>query len=371
MSSAESKKRAPHSLDTEVYPDGGIDDRMLKKNKTGETLIATTKEESEKKNKKKAKAKTGSEAPAPSSVDVVKQIKESKAFIKDLCNELDISKCAATLCGKVTEVVSAKRSENVNAGRMGSVQLGKCWRGQKKADIPHDPTAITVYVSKGKGHLGTHFSPFVLKVPHHVVSKWTLDGQDSGMPLPINKQGWPLELVWQAAKATKDEVVGTGKLKKPSAAYFKRRAVIYKRGIPKRRYFEKGSAVGGAVFGNHDAPLLQWVESRYFYCQQYERAVESSDEFKLLKGILNAGFNLLLLGPDGFPVVSPSLTTITQAYSSTRFPFGHERVLMAMLMGCRPWDKNGDGDEEKKQTEPDKKKNVGEEKGKEEDDDDS
>ena len=210
----------------------------------------------------------------------------------------------------------------------------------------------------------------------------------------------PLELVWQGAKVLEKEVVrekGEGKGKKAGKQYFGRREKIYRDKVPKRRYFEKGEAVAGALFGNNlkgteeevkgggrigGGRLFQWVDSRWFYCVAYERALALSPVFLLLKGLVEEGFNILLLGPDGFPIseeeeekkgkeksissffpssspspsssstspttphsnppVSASLTptyqhNIRNAYYSTAHPFGHERVLLSLLMEYKPW----------------------------------
>uniref|UniRef100_A0A7S4KPH0 Uncharacterized protein n=1 Tax=Paramoeba aestuarina TaxID=180227 RepID=A0A7S4KPH0_9EUKA len=334
---------------------------------------------------------------------------EGKRVIKELCDQHKL-KCGATLMKKVTDEIEDARRENVNNKRPGLVKVGQTWRAQKREDIPSIPSFLPVYVAKGKGELGDGTSPFLVKVPADMVAGWSKSGDRGGELLAgcgkgKGKEGGnegfsslPLELVWQGAKVLESEAGwmegGDGKKEKvPKKAYFARREKIYSAGVPKRRYFQKGGAVAGAVFGNVGegetkgkqqelraadigrGRLFQWVESRWFYCLAYERALLTSPVFLLLKGLVDNGFNILLLGPDGFsisdedkeggkggekpissyyasssssssssslPPVSPALSpayqkNILDAYLSTAHPFGHERVLLSLLMDFKPW----------------------------------
>merc|ERR1712125_194611 len=74
-------------------------------------------------------------------------------------------------------------------------------------------------------------------------------------------------------------------------------------------------------------------ESRVWYCAAYEQSAANTCAFKLLRSLVSQGVNLLLVGPDGFAMDEG----IEAAYSSEENPFGHERVLAAMLLGQRPW----------------------------------
>ena len=78
------------------------------------------------------------------------RLKTCRDAITHVCASMGLESCASTLRSKVTEMVARAQEANVEAGRRGSVQLGRCWRAQKKEDIPSEPGAITIYVSKGK-----------------------------------------------------------------------------------------------------------------------------------------------------------------------------------------------------------------------------
>jgi hypothetical protein len=81
---------------------------------------------------------------------------------------------------------------------------------------------------------------------------------------------------------------------------------------------------------------LSYVESRQFYCTFYERLVTSTDNYTELRRMIDEGTNVQLCGYDAHPIVSQNgeslADAITRAYLDASVPFGHERVLYAMLM---------------------------------------
>lgn len=198
-------------------------------------------------------------------------------------------------------------------GKRGHVAIAKYWINQKHRNrVPKKDGYTSVYAAKGKqGTIGNQLTPFYLSVPNDMT-----DGCRPDMPL---------ELVWQAAKVRVCEMDSKGCV---LPAYFKRREKIYAAGVPKRRYLKYGELPACAIFGNDPTKTLAYQESRFFYCQAYERAVKETPAFKFLCEKLDQGYNILLLGPDGYPMKNQ---TIEEAYEDTSKPFGHERVLCALL----------------------------------------
>merc|ERR1712039_599551 len=94
--------------------------------------------------------------------------------------------------------------------------------------------------------------------------------------------------------------------------------------------------MGGACFGSSTDLLVQYVPSRSFYCVAYEQAVAALPEFLFLKHLVQAGFNVLLLGPDGHPIDTDQ-GAVGTAYFDPNFQFGHGRVILALLREERPW----------------------------------
>jgi hypothetical protein len=76
-----------------------------------------------------------------------------------------------------------------------------------------------------------------------------------------------------------------------------------------------------------------YVESRYFYCCAYEKLVMVQSDFQQLLDWHHTGVDIRLCGYDGHDMgISSDAETIYQHYCDTTKPFGHERVLYAMII---------------------------------------
>lgn len=241
--------------------------------------------------------------------------------------------CQVHIARTVTLSAAVAWQDNHSNGRRGLVQCfrylvgGKAERGGLCCNIPQINGFVSVYVAKGLGEIGNQLSPFFLTVPPALLIGMTVDGSARGKSLiSAGSVSVPLELWWQSAKVCVDEVAGEHQL--PTPEYFARRAEIYNQGIARRRYVH--SAIAGAWFGDGLEP---WVKSRVWYCVAYEQSAGMTGAFTFLETLVSLGVNVLLLGPDGFPMEEG----VDAAYVSEDYPFGHERVLASMLMGSRPW----------------------------------
>eukprot|EP01061_Rhynchopus_euleeides_P021072 TRINITY_DN3427_c2_g2_i1.p1 TRINITY_DN3427_c2_g2~~TRINITY_DN3427_c2_g2_i1.p1 ORF type:complete len:338 (+),score=148.24 TRINITY_DN3427_c2_g2_i1:36-1049(+) len=246
-----------------------------------------------------------------------------RAVLTELCNEAKLSAPTFTAEKKLTDEVVAGWATRQASGEPGQVRCGRVHRGMKAEDIPNQAGYIPIYVSKGKGALGTAVSPFTLPFPLELYSKYGLTvhslGASSGKPEKLLPQR-PVELVWQAGKRADSETL---------TAYLQRRQRIYQKGEVKRRYLERGQMIKGAMFGGE---CLAYVPSRRVYYEAYSTAVGARKEFKFLKSLVEKGVNLLLLGPDGHEL-GDTLESVKAAYANPSAQFGHERVLVAMLRG--------------------------------------
>jgi hypothetical protein len=254
--------------------------------------------------------------------------------VKALCEAYGIPDFSS----KVTDAVQRGN------GKVPRVRLGVVWRAMPKAQIPKFDDAVSIYVSKGKSKIGSQVTPFHLALPLDV-DTGTDDGEPGGTPLP---RGIPLELFWQAAKLHPGEIINGV----PTLAYYKRRALIYKNLKVKRRYITKGLPIAGAVFGNAKE-IINYVDSRRFYCSAYTVAVTKTAAFKLLQAVIKLNVNVLLLGPDAHPMRMGE--SWCHAYADRSKQFGHERVLAVLLTvdaAKWPWalrhehDAEDDGDDE-------------------------
>lgn len=226
--------------------------------------------------------------------------------ISELCHRRRIRDFSPS----ATFEILCARDRNCQQGTRGSVQCG--W------DAAENTAALPLRVTKGSALEA--LSPFHLTTPPRFLANF------QGVPADILGRPLSLELTWQSAKVSQSEVVD-GEV---SEAFFMRRCGLLTAGEARRGYISAEDIAGAVLGGNH---LLQWVESRCFYCAAYAEAASSIHAFLLLDDLLSAGYNLLLIGPDGFPLTDP-----LQDYLSTEAPFGHERVLVAMLQGNRVWE---------------------------------
>jgi len=82
---------------------------------------------------------------------------------------------------------------------------------------------------------------------------------------------------------------------------------------------------------------LDYISSRQFYCNFYERLVKKEDQFLYLKQLISMGYNLQICGYDAYDIPFSELdgrnivTDVEKCYLDKSAPFGHERVLYSML----------------------------------------
>lgn len=120
-------------------------------------------------------------------------------------------------------------------------------------------------------------------------------------------------------------------------SFYQLRDRAYRDATPHRHKFEDEKGVGG----NKNVPLFSihltaagqerrytYLQSRYFYCHQYELLAKQQPDFATLKQMLADGTNLQIVGYDGYPVTR----SLWEHYNDTSRPFGHELVLFSLLL---------------------------------------
>lgn len=127
------------------------------------------------------------------------------------------------------------------------------------------------------------------------------------------------------------------------SSFFTARDAAYRDPVPHRHKFPNEKGVGGnknvPLFSLHVAPdgtprRYTYLESRFFYCHQYELLAKQQKDFHDLSAMLKYGYNLQIVGYDGYPVTKP----IMEHYLDTERPFGHEMVLYCLLSIPKPAD---------------------------------
>ena len=83
---------------------------------------------------------------------------------------------------------------------------------------------------------------------------------------------------------------------------------------------------------NRKRHYLDYITSRQFYCNFYERLAKEHPSFLRLRELVNNGTNIQICGYDGFSIEGRSREEVEKAYLDSSIPFGHERVLYTMLV---------------------------------------
>jgi len=139
--------------------------------------------------------------------------------------------------------------------------------------------------------------------------------------------------------------------------FAKRRIEMFEDSEPHRHKWEKYPALrpkGAHSVGMSDIKYFEWIDqdncshhltylqSRQFYCTFYERAVLPLDTFRAIVALGLQGYSMRICGFDAVPIVLTRQGSTYQAgeivaaldreYENPDIPFGHERVLFAMLL---------------------------------------
>lgn len=155
-----------------------------------------------------------------------------------------------------------------------------------------------------------------------------------GLPKALN-----LENFHQGNKVFPDEVNENGE---PLLEFYKVQKKMYNDPEPHRHKQSSGgkNVPLFSVWRDKDGieHKIDYFTSRQFYCNYYERSVCKNPDFAKLKRLIKRGYNLMILGYDGYDVNLP----IEEHYLDISRPFGHELVLYTMLThdeSSYPWRK--------------------------------
>ena len=166
------------------------------------------------------------------------------------------------------------------------------------------------------------------------LSPKSLGPVDHGMPnLPPAKT---IENYHQFAKFWKFELDSEGKILNK---YKKTRADAYLDPIPYRHKYDRKTLSQynnninipefSAYYGkNGKEHRYNYLQCRYFYCHFYEILASKEPDFVKLKKMIKDGYNLNIIGYDGYNVQDDLWT----CYNDISRPFGHELVLYSMLV---------------------------------------
>lgn len=166
------------------------------------------------------------------------------------------------------------------------------------------------------------------------LSPKSLGPVEHNMPnLPIAKN---IENYHQFAKFWNFEFDKNNKVKKE---YFEKRKNAYNNSTPFRHKYDReilkkyGTNINipkcSIYYDKYENEhRYNYLQCRYFYCHFYELLAKKEEKFKHLKEKYNNGYNLCIIGYDGYEPKE----NLMEMYLDISKPFGHEMVLYSLLI---------------------------------------
>jgi len=152
--------------------------------------------------------------------------------------------------------------------------------------------------------------------------------------IPISKN---LENFYQGSKCFEHEAIKNDSQYIPGEIFYNNRNKFFNDDIGHRRKY-KGKPLFFVWTDKYGKEYyLDYISSRQFYCNFYERGVRLSKEFIKLKNMIKDGINIQICGYDAHEINKEG---IEKAYLNNTKPFGHELVIYTMLvLECKdyPW----------------------------------
>lgn len=146
-----------------------------------------------------------------------------------------------------------------------------------------------------------------------------------------------VENFYQFAKVFADEVI-TGERcdclnqtfphDKPNPKFFAARDLAYADPIP-HRHKKKGAKPLYSCYGNVH---YTYIQSRWFYCIEMERLATPKEAYVRLKTLYDQGTHIEIHGYDAYKPDATDHETLYIHYLDEKRPFGHEMVLLAMIV---------------------------------------
>lgn len=223
-------------------------------------------------------------------------------------------------------LVSLAAARNKEAGVRGHVILSKL---RMKKPVEHKDGYLKVFPNfkhqNWKNGFGCKsLSPMSLGPVVH---------DQPGLPDAIN-----IENYHQFNKVFPSEVDDNGE---PLPIFYDRQRKAYRDPIPHRHKFPyaemkklgKNGNKNVPLYSLHDGKKYNYVESRQFYCKQYEMLAQKQEDFKRLQKAISNGTNLMICGYDAYPIEGdPTREKMKAYYMDGSRPFGHELVLFCLLV---------------------------------------
>ncbi|AHC55135.1 hypothetical protein D1R32_gp418 [Tunisvirus fontaine2] len=143
-----------------------------------------------------------------------------------------------------------------------------------------------------------------------------------------------IENFFQGSKVFSQEVDENGN---PTELFYENRERLFADPVPKRhKYHGKNKNKNIPLYflwtdSNGKEHRLDYIKSRQTYCNFFERLASETKDYRRLCRLQDRGYNLVFCGYDAHGISEATSEAIEKAYIDPSVPFGHERVLFAML----------------------------------------
>jgi len=146
-----------------------------------------------------------------------------------------------------------------------------------------------------------------------------------------------LENLWQFSKVFVGEE--NPKTKRPTSEFFDRRKNGWK-DTKAHRHVKRDKC----LYSYWKGEKLSYMEARRkIYCPLYAEKVVETEAYKKIKKLVDDGYNVQILGFDGYDYEGK---TLKECFEDVSKPFGHELVLCCLLTDNLVWEEDEDEEEE-------------------------
>lgn len=263
------------------------------------------------------------------------------------------------LCGMHSKgLEKEKLPKNPNAGKLKIekkkhlLKLAQEWKGGKKITLTK--LKMMREPEREEGSYGIY--------PNFKHGGKSID--EIGFPTLSPKWAWvPVHGMKGVPQAYNIENFHQGSKMFKKEGFKERRDAMFLDETPWRHKFQKFPELK-APKGNKNIPICSvfydskgnkkkynYLQCRYFYCHFYEQMASQNNDFDRLKKMYEDGAWLQIIGYDAYPIdLEEPKKALWNAYLDTSKPFGHELVIVALLLIKKPknypwnryWVKNKD-----------------------------
>jgi len=230
--------------------------------------------------------------------------------------------------------IEKAKDENKKNGIKGKIRVDKLPHfrspaGQNKK-WPKVDGYKNINVCSSAAGIWKQLSPMIIgKIDISKLIDNNLDKGEEIYGLKLPKAATNIENLWQFSKVWEGEVDDKGF---PTREFFERRNGGWK-DKKAHRYVKKGRNV--PLFSYWNGEHLSYIQARKkIYCPIYAEYVKKTVAWKQLEKLLQDGYNIQILGYDGYDFSSK---TLLECINDPSRPFGHELVIASMLLNQSPW----------------------------------